>query len=167
MNGKTKTLSVIIIAIAICLVIYSPLTQATQAELSLGDELEISQIEESKPEGFQARPRVRFAVWFLKHAQPNEVEGKVVALVQKKLVINVEDELIRVNMPRQWVTNNEVFTLRELFENHLHGEELIIKVLEADMINKEGIRIYIFVGYELVTDSGFKATACLKMNIED
>ena len=167
MNGWTKTFTVIVVAVVICMLIYSPLIQATQTNLDLGDETALAKIEEWKPDRFWVRPRVRFAVWFLKNAEPTEVEGTAVALAQKKLIVNVEEEQIRVNMPIQWTVNNEVLTLKELFENHLEGEEVTIKALAADMIDEEGLRIYILVGYELSAGSGVQATACLKVNIED
>jgi hypothetical protein len=55
-----------------------------------------------------------------------------------------------------------------LFENYLYfGCKLTVKALGVDMINKEGLRIYLLVGYELVTESGVKASANLRVNIED
>jgi len=167
MNGKTKAFTVIAVAAAICMLVYSPLTQATQAEVSLGDDLAMAEIEQYKPEHFPTRPIARFAVWFLKNAEPTEVEGQVVALAQKKLILNTDQEQIRVNMPTRWTVNDQVLTLKELFKNHLEDQGVTIKVLEADMINKEGLRIYILVGYKLITDSGTQATACLKINIDD
>ncbi len=166
MNEKTKVITIIVAAVSICMLVYSPLTLATQPELNFEDEVGTTEIEEYKPKSFQTRPRVRFASWFLKNAQPNEVEGTVVALLQKKLVINIEEKQIRVNMPRQWTSESESLNLNELYENHLDGQEVVIKVLQADLIDKQGLIINILVGYELSTDSGIKATACLKVNIE-
>jgi hypothetical protein len=166
MNEKTKAIAIIVAAIAICMLVYSPLTLATQTELNFEDEVATTEIEEYNPKSFKVRPRARFATWFLKNAQPNEVEGTVVALLQKKLVINVEERQIRINMPRQWTTESESLTLNELYEKHLDGQEVVIKVLEADLIDREGLLINILVGYEISTDSGIKATACLKVNIE-
>jgi hypothetical protein len=167
MNGKTKALTIIAAAVAVCMLVYSPLTQATQTQVSLGDDLEMAEIEQYKPKRFPIRPRARFAVWFLKNAEPTEIEGEVVALLQRKLILSTDDERIRVNMPIQWIVDEQVLTLKELFENYLEGKSVTVKVLEANMIDKEGLRIYILVGYELVTDSGSRATACLKVNIAD
>jgi hypothetical protein len=167
MNGKTKAFIVVVAAAMICMLVYSPLTQANQTDSSLGDESAMVQIEECKPVCFSARPRMRFAFWFLKNAEPTEVEGTVVALAQNKLIMNVGEEQIRVNMPRQWTVGGEVLTLKELFENHLEGEIVTVNALGADIIDNEGLRIYILVGYELSTDSGVNAIACLKINIED
>jgi hypothetical protein len=166
MNEKTKVFTIIAAALAICMLVYSPLTQATQTEVSLGDQMPMAEIEKCKPVGFRVRPRVKFAVWFLKHAESIEIEGTAVALAQRKMVMNVGEEQIRVIMPLQWTVNDEVLTLKYLFEN-IEGEEVIVKALGADMIDKDGLRIYILVGYELSTDSGVQAIACLKVNIED
>jgi hypothetical protein len=166
MNGKTKAFTVIAAAVIVCMLVYSPLTQATQNEVSLGDELAIAEIGKCKPEGFRVRPRVKFALWFLKNAEPTQVEGTVVALAQKKLVLNIDEEQIRVNMPIQWTMENEVLTIRELYESHLEGNDITIDALEASIVDKDGLSIKILVSYELST-SEIEASACLKINIAD
>ena len=166
MNIKTKAFTVIVAGIAICMLLYSPLTQATQNKVSLGDDFTMAEIEQIKPENFLIRPRAKFALWFLKNAEPIEVEGKVIALSEKTLILNVKENQIRINMPNKWTVDNQIITLKELYENHLEDQIVTIKVLEADMINKEGLRIYIQVGYKLTTESGIQANACLKINIE-
>lgn len=168
MNVKTKAITVIITSVVICMLIYSPLSQATQTDVIVEDELTLVEIEESEPEVLGIRSRVKFALWFLKHAKATEIEGSVMALVQKKLILNSNEELIRINMPGQWIVENQVMTLTELFEDYLGVDEKIaIKALVAEMIDKEDLRIYILAGYEVVTDSGVKAVANLKVNIED
>lgn len=167
MNGKTKAFTVIVAAVAICMLLYSPLTQATQTQVSLGEGLAMAESEQYKPGNHSIRPRERFLVWFMNNAEPTEIEGKVIVLSEKKLILNTDEEQIRVNMPNKWTIDEQVLTLEELYENHLVGYSVTINVLEADMINKEGLRIYILVGYELITDSGSQAKACLKINIED
>ncbi|MEJ2270928.1 MAG: hypothetical protein P8X91_00255 [Candidatus Bathyarchaeota archaeon] len=167
MNGKTKTFTVILAAIAICMLLYSPLTQATENKVSFGDDLTMAEIEQIKLDNFLIRPRARFVLWFLKNAEPVEVEGKVVVLSERKLVLNIEENQIRVNMPNQWTVNNQVISLNELYENYLIDQSVTIKVLEAEMVNKEGLRIYIHLGYKLTTESGIQANACLKINVDD
>ena len=61
-----------------------------------------------------------------------------------------------------------MITLEALFENYLReSESVTIKSLGADFIGKEGLRIYMIIGYEIITDSGFQAIANLRINIED
>ena len=167
MNGKTKAITVVVAAVAICILVYSPLTQANQTQINLGDDSIIAEFEQYKPDNFPIQTRARFAVWFLKNAEPKTVEGQVVSLTQRKLVINTDDNQVRVMMPIQWTVDEQLLTIKELFDNHLEGQNVKIKVLESDMINKEGLRIYIQVGYELETETGIDANACLKINIED
>jgi hypothetical protein len=169
MNLKTKALTIIVASVVVCLLIYSPLTQATQPSVSLGDELTFAEIEELKAEGFRAGPRVRFAVWFLRHAESTEIDGAVMALAEKKLILDTVEEQIRVNLPAEWTVNNEVLTREELFAGGYlsEGEIVTIKALRADLVDEEGLRIYLLVGYELVNTSGVHAIANLRINIED
>lgn len=169
MNTKTKALTVIVASVVVCMLIYSPLTQAAQPTVSLGDELTAQEIEELKPAGFRVGARARFAVWFLNHAEPTQVEGTVVALAEKKLILNTAEDQIRVILPAEWTVNGEVLTREELFSSGYlgEGETVSVKALGADMIDKEGLRIYLLVGYELVNQSGVNAIANLRVNIED
>ena len=167
MNSKT-TAFIIIASIVGCLLIISPLTQATQPEVSVRDDLTVAEIEECKPSGFRVRPRVRLAVWFLRHAEPTEVDGTVVALADKKLILNTDEDQIRVNLPAEWTVEDEVLSLEELSESYLsEGESVTVKALGAVMIDKEGLRIYLLIGYEIINESGVQATANLRVNIED
>jgi hypothetical protein len=169
MNTKTKALTVMVASVVVCMLIYSPLTQAAQPTVRLGDELTVQEIEELKPAGVIVGARVRFAVWFLRHAEPAEVEGTVVAVAEKKLILDTAEDQIRVNLPAEWTVNGEVLAREELFSSGYlsEGETVMVKALGADMIVKEGLRIYLLVGYELVNQSGVQATANLRVNIED
>ena len=46
MNEKTKVITIIVAAVAICMLVYSPLTLATQTELNFEDEVTTTEIEE-------------------------------------------------------------------------------------------------------------------------
>lgn len=169
MNTKTKALTVMVASVVVCMLIYSPLTHAAQPSVSLGDELTVAEIEEHKLAGFRVGARVRFAVWFLKHAEPTEVDGTIVALAEKKLILDTSEDQIRVNLPAEWTVDNEVLTREELFASGYlsEGESVTVKALGADLIDKEGLRIYLLVGYEIINESGVHATANLRVNIED
>ena len=61
-----------------------------------------------------------------------------------------------------------MITLQTLYENYLHeSESITIKALGADLVGKEGLRIYVMIGYEIITDSGIQLIANLRVNIED
>jgi hypothetical protein len=169
MNTKTKVLTITVASLIVCMLVYSPLTQAAQSNISLGDELTVAEIEELKPEGVRLGPRARFVVWFLRNAEPTQVDGTVVALSEKKLILNTAEDQIRVNLPASWTVGNEVFTREELFSSGYinEGETVTIKALGADLVDKEGLHIYLLVGYELINESGVTATANLRVNIED
>ena len=169
MNTKTKAFTIILASVVVCMLIYSPLTQATQPTVSLGDELTVAEIEECKPAGFLIGARVRFAWWFLKHSEPTEVDGPVVTLSEKKLILSTDEDQIRVHLPAEWTVDNAVLTREELFAcGYLsEGESVTVKALGADLIDKEGLRIYLLVGYEIINESGVHATANLRVNIED
>jgi len=168
MNSKTKILTAMLASIAASILIVLPLTNAIQPSVSLGDELTVAEIEELKPLRFRAALKVRFALWFLNHSEPTEVDGTVVALTEKKLILNTDEDQIRVNLPVEWTVDGEVLTREELFASGYlsEGESITVKALEADVIDKEGLRIYLLVGYEIIDDAGVHATANLPVNIE-
>ncbi len=168
MNSKTKILTAMLAAIAASILIVLPLTNAIQPSVSLGDELTVAEIEEYKFPRFRAALKVRFALWFLNHSEPTEVDGTVVALTEKKLILNTDEDQIRVNLPDKWTVDGEVLTREELFGSGYlsEGESIIVKALGADVIDKEGLRIYLLVGYEIIDDAGVHAIANLAVNIE-
>ncbi|MCZ2808542.1 MAG: hypothetical protein O2V44_04215 [Candidatus Bathyarchaeota archaeon] len=45
-------------------------------------------------------------------------------------------------------------------------ESITAKALGADLIGKEGLRIYLLVGYEIIDEAGVHAIANLHVNIE-
>ncbi len=46
------------------------------------------------------------------------------------------------------------------------GENITVKALSANLIDKEGLRIYLTVAYEIIDESGVYAYANLPFNIE-
>jgi hypothetical protein len=168
MNTKTKALTVMLASIAACMLVVLPLTNAAQPSASLGDELAVAETEEPKFPRLRAALEVRFALWFLNHSEPTEVDGTVVALTEKKLILNTDENQIRVNLPADWTVDGEVLTLEELFAGGYlsEGESITVKALGADVIDKEGLRIYLLVGYEIIDDAGVHAIANLPVNIE-
>jgi len=168
MNSKTKILTVMLAAIAASVLIVLPLTNAFQPSASLGDELTAAEIEEFKFPRLRAALKVRFALWFLNHSEPTEVDGTVVALTEKKLILNTDEDQIRVNLPAEWTVDGEVVTLEELFASGYlsESESITVKALGADVIDKEGLRIYLLIGYEIIDDAGVHAIANLPVNIE-
>lgn len=169
MNTKTKALTIVLASIVVAMMVYAPLTQATQTTISLGDELTEIEVEEYNSNGARVRPKVRFVVWFLKNSKPVQVDGTIVALTDHKLILDTAEDQNRVHLPAEWTVNNEILSREELFTNGYmsEGETVTIKALEAEVTNKEGLRIYITAGYEIINKSGVHAIANIGVNIED
>jgi hypothetical protein len=74
-----------------------------------------------------------------------------------------------VHLPAEWAVKDRVILIEELFVSHhlSGGEDIPVKALEANLINKEGHCIYLLVGYEIINKSGIHAYANLRVNIED
>jgi hypothetical protein len=169
MNTKTKAFSIILASVVVSMLIYSPLTQATNPSVTLGDELPMGEIRQFNNVGFRARPRVKSVLWFLKNSEPTQVDGTVVLLTKKILILNTVEDQIRVNLPAEWIIGNEVVTREDLFtRDYLNeGQSITVKTLGANLIDKDGVRIYLLVGYEIINELGVHATANLPINIED
>jgi hypothetical protein len=168
MNTKTKVFTVLVLSLVGVMVVYAPLTQATQTTISLGDEL--TEIEtEVGSKWACARPKAMFVVWFLRNSEPVQVDGTIVALTDHKLILDTVDDQIRVNLPAQWTVNDQVLSREELFTSGFMGEgqAVTIKALQADVDNQQGATIYITAGYKIINQSGAQATANLGINIED
>ena len=167
MNRKTKALTLVIVSVVAALMVCLPLTQA-ESGISLGDELTVAEIETFKPENVRFGARVRFAVWFLRNAEATEVTGTVVALSDKKLILITQTDQIRVNLPAEWTVEGSIVSREELLTSGYlaEGAAVTVKALGADVDNDQ-VRIYVLVGYELVNEQGIKATANLRVNIED
>jgi hypothetical protein len=168
MNSKTKILTVMLVSIAASILVALPLTNAIQPSAGLGDELAAAEVGESRFPRLRAALGVRFVWWFLNHSEPVEVDGTVVALTEKKLILDTGEGQVRVNLPAEWIVEGEALSLDELFTSGYlsEGESITVKALGADVINKEVLRIYLLVGYEIIDDAGVHATANLPVNIE-
>ena len=160
MTSKLRVAAIALVGIAVAsALLYMPLTIALQSG------------EEEVPEGVRCgqRPRLRARLaWrFLNHSEPVEVEGTVVALFKDMLIVDTTEERIRIHLPPQWNVGEEVMTREELFEGYLSvGEDITVEALRANVIDKEGLRIYLLLAYEIITEGGAPAYAVLPFNIE-
>lgn len=161
MTSKLKVAAVALVAIAVAsALLYMPLTIALRS----GDEEEV-------PKGvpFRDRPglRARLAWRFLNRSEPVEVEGTVVALFKNLLIVDTSEKRIRIHMPPAWNVDEEVMTREEFFEGYLSvGEGVTVEALRANVIDKEGLCIYVLLAYEITTEGGTHAYAVLPFNIE-
>jgi len=114
------------------------------------------------------RPRIRRLWWFLNRSEPVELDGTAVALFKDMLIVDIAEGQIRVHLSREWTVNGELMTREELFESDYlsEGENITVRALRADVIDREGLCIYLLLGYEIIDESGVHAHAVLPFNIE-
>ena len=132
-------------------------------------EITIAEIQQGKPWRSRAAIKIKLAYWFLNHSEPVEIEGTAVNLTKNMLIVSTTEDQIRVHLPPEWTVGNELIQREELFASGYlsEGENITVKALEANLIDKEGLRIYLLVGYEIINESGVHAYANLPINIED
>ncbi|MCK4440148.1 hypothetical protein KAU85_04100 [Candidatus Bathyarchaeota archaeon] len=170
MKLKIKVLAVTLVMVVVASVLlYAPITVA----LNSGEGQECCG-KALNNENFVAcgrrRPwlKARLCWWFLNHSEPVEVEGTAVALLKDMLILDTAEGQIRIHLPQEWIVDQELTMREELFESgYLSGDESVnIKALRADVIDKEGLCIYLLLGYEIINDSNIHAYAVLPFNIE-
>ena len=164
MNSKTKMLTIMLASIAACMVIVFPLTHAVTSSAKLGEEVALTELDDSSPEALQ----LGIALWFLNHSEPVEVEGTVVTHKEDMLILATGTEQTRVYLPEEWTVDGEIVTREELYSSGYltEGETVTVKALGADLIDKPILRIYLLVGYEIIDNAGVHAYANLPVNIE-
>jgi hypothetical protein len=170
MKSKIKILAITIVIVAVASVfLYPPLTNAFQPNEDLECDVEIL-----NDMNFEARcrckPRLkaRRVWWFLNHSEPTEVDGTAVALFKNMLIIDTSEGQIRIHLPQAWTVDGEVTMREELFESSYlsEGETITVKALRADVIDKQGLCVYLLLGYEIINESTVHAYAILPFNIE-
>ncbi len=168
MNQKTKAFTIILVSVVASMLIYLPFTYAIEPSEEVESDIAVAAIQEGKPL-LSRVAKVRFVKWFLNHSEPVEIEGTAVNLSEKMLIVNTSEDQIRVHLPAELTAGDELTLREELFAcGYLsEGENITVKALEANVIDKEGLRIYLLVGYEIINESGVHAYANLHVNIED
>lgn len=169
MNSKTKIFTILLVSVAAFMLVYVPFTMALQPSYELGDEIPFAEMEQDNPNECGAGIKLRLLWWFLNHSEPVEIEGTIVMLSDKKLVLSSGEEQIGVHLPDEWIVEGEVVTPQGLFTSGYlsEGENVTVKALRADLIDKEWLSIYLTIGYEIIDDAGDHAYANLDVNIED
>ncbi len=161
MKWKLKVFAVALIMVVVAsALLYMPLTSAFQSEVS---EVEGMYAHKRKP-WFKAR----LGWWFLNHSEPVEVEGDIVILLRSMLVVNMAEGQIRIHLPQEWIVDEELMTREELFKNgYLSvGETITVTALRRNIVDKEGLHIYLLLGYEIIDETSAYTCAVLPFNIE-
>jgi len=156
-SSKSLVIAALIAAVVVSLVLYQPVmaTDANDDSANTGETMVV------KP-----RCRAGLILGFLKRAEPTVVEGKAVALVKNILVLNVDDEPVRVLLPPTWTTmDGEVIAREDLMES-IGDQTITITGLQASFENPQGVTISIILGYEITTEvSDFYAALPFNINI--
>ena len=170
MKTKIKILTITIAIVAVASVfLYAPLTNALQPN---GDQE--SDVEILNDMNFDARcrckprPKIRRAWWFLNHSEPTKVDGTAGAPLKNMLIVDTSEGQIRIHLPQTWTIDGQVTMREELFESDYLSEDenITVKALRADVIDKQGLCVYLLLGYEIINESGATACAVLPFNIE-
>jgi hypothetical protein len=144
-SSKSLVIAAIIAAIVVPLVLYQPVmaTEVNDDSPNAGETMAV------KP-----RPRAGIILRFLKRAEPTVVEGEAVALVKNILVLNVDDEPVRVLLPPTWTTMDGEVIEREALMESIGDETITITGLQASFENPQGVTISFILGYEITTEVG-------------
>jgi hypothetical protein len=168
MNQKIKLFTIIMISVVAGIMVYMPLTQALESNQKSDDEIIIAEIQQNKS-WRRTAIRIKLAWWFMNNSEPMEIEGTAVNLSNNMLIVSTTEDQIRVHLPQEWTVGTNIIQRGELFTSSYlsEGEDITVKALEATLINKEGLRISLLVGYEIISKSNVHAYANLRVNIED
>ncbi len=170
MKTKIRILAITLVIVAVASIfLYAPLTNALQPN---GDQE--SNVEILNDMNFDAHCRCRPLVkarlgwWFLNHSEPTELDGTAVAIFKNMLILDTSEGQIRIHLPQAWTVNGEIIMREELFESGYlsEGENITVKALRTDVIDKQGLCVYLLLGYEIINEPTIHAYAILPFNIE-
>jgi hypothetical protein len=170
MKSKAKILAITLVIVTVASVfLYAPLTNALQPNEDL--ECDVKILNDMNFEArcrWKPRPRIPCAWWFLNHSEPTEVDGAALALFKNMLILDTSEGQIRIHLPQAWTVDGEVTMREELFESGYlsEGETITVKALRADVIDKQGLCVYLLLCYEIINGSTVHAHAILPFNIE-
>ena len=116
----------------------------------------------------ERQPKLELLRRLIETATPTEINGTVVALVEKMLVLDTDEGHVRIHLPPTWSVNYTVLEKEELFNNTFSaiGENVTVKALKAVLFDGDGFRINVMMGYEIVNANSVHAYAVLPFNIE-
>jgi len=172
-----KTISKVLIATVVVLLLVLPLTYNTVAAYAN------EQDSEDKQPTWRMRKRVNVNIccprcspkWhlralFFKKAAPVTITGEVLAHHNNILVVSSEDSRLNVVLPPIWGLGSEVFNVSQLLnDGYINiGDTVTIKALQATVTNDQGVSITIIFGYEIISsEDHFYAVLPFNINIEE
>jgi hypothetical protein len=118
-------------------------------------------------DGLAYRIRHRDAILrrFITDGSLATLDGEIVGMTQHLLVIKVNDQVLNILMPGQWVVNGETLFYPDLMGAQLIvGQSITIDALKLTL-EKDTHAITVYLVYACETD-GLTATALLPFNVE-
>ena len=156
MNSKLKVISLLIITLAATgALLYIPLTEAFQS----------GETQSSESENLD---KDHLIWWMLNNSESVEIEGTATAFHKDMLLINTADDQARIVLAEEWTVGTDVVLREMLFgSGYLSvGENVTVKALRTNIIEKESMNIYFLIGYEVIDELGVHAYAAMPINIE-
>jgi len=116
----------------------------------------------------ERKPKLELLRRLIENATPTEIDGTVVALVEKMLILDTGEGHVRIHLPPTWSVNYTVMEKEELFNSTFSaiGENVTVKALKAVLFDGDGFSINVMMGYEIVNADSVHAYAVLPSNIE-
>jgi hypothetical protein len=172
MTSKTKALVIaLVIAVITGLLLYVPLS-LVGSRSNQGNEVpdnSVPMVNSEMPDlqrlGEFRRELLRR---FIANATPVEIQGTVIALVNRMLVLNTAEGQVRILLPPKWIVGEKVLEREDLFKTDYLtvGQSIAVKALKGTLVTRESYSIYVLFGYEIINVSGIHAYAVLPFNIE-
>ena len=110
--------------------------------------------------------KFRLRAYILKKGEPTEIDGKIVALEGKILVISNGESLLNINMPGKWIAEGVTYGVHDLLEGDPigPGDSISINTLKVD-IDKDTHSVTMYCAYSITVED-LTASAVLPFNVE-
>lgn len=174
--SKIKAIAIaLVVATVAGLLVYVPLTWAgsrnnsrkSETDQPMPMQLQTIMNSDAMPRGYVLRFRRELLRRFLANSTAVEVQGTVVARVNKMLVLNTVEGQVRVHLSPKWTVNGQVQEIEGLFETNylVVGQNITIEALKGTLVTKDTYSIYLLFGYEMINAGNVHAYAVLPFNI--
>lgn len=176
LTSKIKAIAIaLVVATVAGLLVYAPLTLAgsrnnsrkSETDQPMPMQLQTIMNSDTMPRGYVLRFRRELLRRFLANSTAVEVQGTVVARVNKMLVLNTVEGQVRVHLSPKWTVNGQVQEIEGLFETNylVVGQNITIEALKGTLVTKDTYSIYLLFGYEMINAGNVHAYAVLPFNI--
>jgi len=108
--------------------------------------------------------RLKLLIYILRNGEPSTLTGEPIALEGHILVMDLAGDLENVILPGKWVLNGQMITLKELYDEHMSGNEITIHTLKLEHV-QDTKTVTVHFGYK-ITVGGSTAEAVLPFNIK-